>query len=91
MKTMALSIGIVLVCVLLFLAVNKPRSSTAQPLMQNPVPMLFPATQQPVQMSIRQQQLDEESTEISAAFRDKANEAWRSEVISKASKLLAKG
>ena len=85
---MALSFGIVLVCILLFLAI-RPRSSTSQPLMQNPVPMLFPSTPQSAQVSIRQQQLDEEAEEISAAFRDKANEAWRAEVITKASKLLA--
>jgi hypothetical protein len=85
---MALSFGIVLVCVLLFLAIRS-RPSTSQPLMQNPVPMLFPAVQQPAQVSIRQQQLEEEASEISAAFRDKANEAWRAEVIDKASKLLA--
>lgn len=87
---MALSLGIVLVCVLLFLAVRPKKSP--EPLMQA-APSFFqssPALQpQPVAMSFRQQLVDEKAAEVASAFRDAEQKKWRAEVIKEAADLLA--
>jgi hypothetical protein len=88
---MILSVGIILVCILLFLAVRPKGAQPSQPLMQSTLPTFVEPVSAPAtmrQLTFRQQQVDEEAAEVSAAFRDAANKKWREEVIAKASTLL---
>lgn len=89
---MALSFGIVLVCVLLFLAVRPKSPQPSQPLMQSPAfftPEPGPSsTVQPAPINFREQLLSEEANEVQTAYREAANRKWREEVIAKASTLL---
>jgi hypothetical protein len=86
---MALSFGIILVCILLFLAVRPKKSPAVQPLMQaTPFFQDAPAPA-PVAVSFRQQMVDEKAAEVASAFKDAEQKKWRKEVIKEAAELLA--
>ena len=85
---MALSFGIILVCILLFLAVRPKRPP--QVVMQSaPAPSFFQPTPAPIATSFRQQLVDEKAAEVASAFRDAEQKKWRAEVIKEAAELLA--
>jgi hypothetical protein len=87
---MLLSIAIIVVVVLLAVALLPVKKREPEQLRQaSPVAFLTPETPQSTRQStLRQQQLDEESSAIASEYQRRADAVWLDEVRGKASKLL---
>jgi hypothetical protein len=71
---------------------SRPAATVASPAIAPVGVPLFQSYEPPqpsTPVSIRQQMLDEEAQVLSTAYLDKANEAWRNEVVSKMQGLFA--
>ena len=87
---MLLTIAVIVVVVLLAVALLPVKKREPEQLRQaSPVAFLTPEPIQPArQTTLRQQQLDEESTAVASEYQRRADAVWLDEVRTKASKLL---
>jgi hypothetical protein len=88
---MLLPIAMIVVVLLLAVALLPVKRREPEQLRQaSPVAFLTPAPVQPVrQMTLRQQQLDEEASAVASEYQRRADAVWLREVREKAASLLS--